>query len=86
MKNLESNIIHALHINVQTTTTPLPYNDFRKEFLFVARFLVLTQVAPGTFCTISYRLLPPPWSANVALAKLRHSRIHTYIRCSLKKF
>ena len=29
---------------------------------------------------------PPPWSANVALAKLRHSRIHTYIRCSLKKF
>ena len=59
---------------------------FEKNFCLSLVFLVLTQVAPGTFCTISYRLLPPPWSANVALAKLRHSRIHTYIRCSLKKF
>ena len=49
----------------------------------ICRFLV-EQKSPGIFCTISYRLLPPPWSANVAVVKLRHSRIHTFML--LKKF
>ena len=57
------------------------------KFCLSFNFFGWTQVAPGTFCTISLPSSPPTFGLQMLLeAKLRHSRIHTHIDVVEKKF